>query len=356
MIKKAYGFTIVELLIVIVIIAILAAVTVVAYAGIQNRAIATNLQADLHNAATQLSLEKAKNGVYPATAVDIEKSGMTTLSYTREADGTYCLSAKSSRSTSLSFFITNGDTSPRAGYCPVKEGAFLQTISAGSCPTTRLRAVDARDNHTYWVQKLADGKCWMLTNLSYAGGGTNTYGDVKTLQNGTSDTVNSLTDPKYYIPSSGVNVTIEPTNPSTSTSGAGQYGYLYNYCAGLGGQATSACGSGFTPAQDVNVTICPAGWRLPTAGSGSDLEALLSVINEGNTSGSASGLRTNWLMMRAGYWLGGSFSSAGTVAMYMSTAQLNSDNTTWLYNSTNGGTSQTNAVKHRGVSVRCLAI
>lgn len=36
--QKAYGFTIVELLIVIVVIAVLAAISVVAYAGIQNRA------------------------------------------------------------------------------------------------------------------------------------------------------------------------------------------------------------------------------------------------------------------------------------------------------------------------------
>lgn len=47
--KKAYGFTIVELLIVIVVIAILAAISVVAYTGIQNRANDSRRANDLAN-------------------------------------------------------------------------------------------------------------------------------------------------------------------------------------------------------------------------------------------------------------------------------------------------------------------
>lgn len=77
-----------------------------------------------------------------------------------------------------------------------------------------------RDNRTYWVQKLADGRCWMLTNLAYAGGGNNSYGDVKALTVGTT---NSYTQPHYFIPT-GANPTNEPANPSTSTTGTGQYG------------------------------------------------------------------------------------------------------------------------------------
>lgn len=47
--KNRTGFTIVELLIVIVVIGILAAITIVAYNGVQNKANDTAIQADLKN-------------------------------------------------------------------------------------------------------------------------------------------------------------------------------------------------------------------------------------------------------------------------------------------------------------------
>lgn len=61
------GFTIVELLIVIVVIAILAAVTVVAYTGVQNRAHDTAVQNDLETIAKKFELYKIDSsaGLYP---------------------------------------------------------------------------------------------------------------------------------------------------------------------------------------------------------------------------------------------------------------------------------------------------
>lgn len=63
--NKQIGFTIVELLIVIVVIAILAAITIVAYNGIQNRANDTAIQNDLKSLAKKLELYNVDNGVYP---------------------------------------------------------------------------------------------------------------------------------------------------------------------------------------------------------------------------------------------------------------------------------------------------
>lgn len=53
------GFTIVELLVVIVVIGILAAITIVAYRGISQRAIVSTLQSDLNSASTQLKMYQA---------------------------------------------------------------------------------------------------------------------------------------------------------------------------------------------------------------------------------------------------------------------------------------------------------
>lgn len=60
--KKQTGFTIVELLIVIVIIGILAAITVVAYNGIQQRAKNQQASSDLANLAKAIHLARINDG------------------------------------------------------------------------------------------------------------------------------------------------------------------------------------------------------------------------------------------------------------------------------------------------------
>lgn len=64
--KKQTGFTIVELLIVIVVIAILAAITIVAYNGIQTRAKNTQRQSDVAVIVKALEMYYADKGQYPA--------------------------------------------------------------------------------------------------------------------------------------------------------------------------------------------------------------------------------------------------------------------------------------------------
>lgn len=63
--KTVSGFTIVELLIVIVVIGILAAITIVAYNGIQSRAHDAAIRSDFHNIVTKLEMYRVDNGFYP---------------------------------------------------------------------------------------------------------------------------------------------------------------------------------------------------------------------------------------------------------------------------------------------------
>ena len=65
---KNRGFTIVELLIVIVVIGILAAIVIVAFNGIQERAKWSKLQSDISSINKVVQMYYAQNGSYPATA------------------------------------------------------------------------------------------------------------------------------------------------------------------------------------------------------------------------------------------------------------------------------------------------
>jgi len=64
--KQQSGFTIVELLIVIVVIGILAALVITTYTGIQAKARNSNRQSDVNSVQTHLEAYFAQNGHYPS--------------------------------------------------------------------------------------------------------------------------------------------------------------------------------------------------------------------------------------------------------------------------------------------------
>lgn len=118
------GFTIVELLIVIVIIGILATISIVAYNGVQNNAHKTAVMSDLDSAAAILELSLKQNGSYPATASvadngnPLPASSGTTYQYVANNTNTlkiFCLTATNG---SLNYNI-NQEGRSSAGACPV---------------------------------------------------------------------------------------------------------------------------------------------------------------------------------------------------------------------------------------------
>jgi len=356
--SESNGFTIVELLVVIVVIGILAAITIISYIGISNRAKVTALQSDLTNASTQLKISQATNasGDYPtnncptpgATEICLKASSDNTFTY-KSAGKDFSLVETSSDGTVYN--ITNS-TVVAAGPLAI-DGNYLQAITSTNCSSIRIRAVDARDNHTYWVQKLADGKCWMLTNLGYAGSGTNTYSDIKTLTNGTGSI--SYTVASYYVTPYATNFTTEPTAPSVSTDGTGQYGYMYNFCGANGGQTgNGACSSTDSTAVNTTISICPSGWRLP-AGNGGEFGALNTAINGGSTTSDAGLIGTPWLAQRGGYWNSG-FGSQGSYGYYWSSTQNSATYAYYLYFYSTNVNPASNSSKYLGFAVRCIAV
>lgn len=78
--KSQSGFTIVELLIVVVVIAILAAITLVSFNNITNRANQSAAKETASNVQKKVELYNAEKSVYP-TAVQLTASGSSTESW-----------------------------------------------------------------------------------------------------------------------------------------------------------------------------------------------------------------------------------------------------------------------------------
>ena len=291
MIQKSRGFTIAELLIVIVVIAILAALSYVGYTSVNNRAAISVLQSDLSQAAKQLDLAKVESGTYQGTdgattdGSPLKKSDGTTLQYTRSNNGQdYCLTATSSRDGVPAFHISNttgiteGPCSGHSG--PVTGGGGgggsianntpIQDITQSQCqalPTYIGTNEDAirsvTDNRggttrTYRIAKLADNKCWMLDNLklgSTTGTTTLTSADSNVSSNFTLPQVQTGGSASHDTP------TVSGPVPGDTGSGATNYGYLYNWSAATAGETRTSITTG-----NAAHSICAKGWRLPVGG------------------------------------------------------------------------------------------
>jgi prepilin-type N-terminal cleavage/methylation domain-containing protein len=110
------GFTVVELLIVIIVIAILAAITIVAYGNWRGETVATTVKSDLLNAAAAMESSATFNDVYPADASSVYTSSEgSDITGGAISNTDYCVSI-TNRATS--FFITK-DKVPLPGTCPM---------------------------------------------------------------------------------------------------------------------------------------------------------------------------------------------------------------------------------------------
>jgi len=130
-IKGQSGFTIVELLIVIVVIGILAAITIVAYSGITARANTTKSQSNAESAQKVAETYNADNGFYPPSVA----SFTTGSASTKLPSGMSVIAG------------LPGTAGAFTGTEPTNAGNGLTTVSYG-CLTTCTNSTGGRI--TYW--------------------------------------------------------------------------------------------------------------------------------------------------------------------------------------------------------------
>lgn len=309
-IKKSSAFTIVELLIVIVIIGILAAITIVSYTGITARANNSTIQADLANNSKKLSMYYAQYGEYPK--IDVGTGCPTAPT----ADTNYCLKASSGNSFNYSYKSTStyGLTE--------KRGEVMYGITESTSPVAIV--LDDANWITIGAQR------WAKANLN-----------VGTRIAGASNQINNATTEKYCYSDTDANC----------TAGGG----LYQWDEAMG----------YTNTEGVQ-GICPVGSHIPSDNDWKILEVSLGMTqaqadiggawrgtDQGTQlkSGGSSGLN----VPLAGYRLtDGSFNLLSSSANLWSSSESGGNARTRSLYTSQADVSRNSSTKAFGFSVRCL--
>jgi prepilin-type N-terminal cleavage/methylation domain-containing protein len=207
------GFTIVELLIVIVVIGILAVITVVAYNGIQARAQAANVQGALAQANKKLAAYMVDYSAYPtsqATFNTLVPGNTTTFEYTGTST-TYCVTATNG---TTSYKSDSTTTQPAAGSCAGHASGGVAAITnyhrnPGATTATAYGSWAGDSGSTVTTAAVAAG--WSLSGYAYRTTWTNVVGingDIQVyLNNGSYLTAGSTYTLRYRV-TAGQNSTI----------------------------------------------------------------------------------------------------------------------------------------------------
>ena len=254
----------------------------------------------------------------------------------------------------------------------IANATYMQEVS--SCPDTLTTGQvyslkDSRDEQSYNVAKLADGKCWMVSNLNLAGGTvlSSDKSDVPSTNYYTlpaSSTSGFSSDTTSYVYNSG--------NTTSDCSDPGCYSY-YSWLAATAGGKDSSGNAVSTNGYNAAYSICPKGWRLPTSTTsnasalgnwktgdwyalatayGANLESDYSQSAATFYNNAGPGTTPNFLL--AGRYYNDSFSNGGSYGGYWSSTANSSTYAyrlglvSWRVNSASSFT------RRFGFSVRCV--
>lgn len=137
------GFTIVELLIVIVVIGILAALVITTYNGIQQKGRNTERTTDLKAVQGQLEAYYAQNGAYPATS-QLGATSATNVSFIgTDMKGLDKEALRDPKGTAADYSLNTGTTvgGNKYTYAPTKDDGSACTAAAADCTKYTLTAV-----------------------------------------------------------------------------------------------------------------------------------------------------------------------------------------------------------------------
>jgi hypothetical protein len=272
----------------------------------------------------------------------------------------------------------DANKSQLSGHYKMQDGTeeLCKEIYVGATATL----IDSRDNTTYMVGRLKDGKCWMLDNLALdptnsttaanmnasntnatqeaitnlLNGGSSTTGWSNTaVANATTNFNNNGSYVQPRINNASKDTLVASYGPA-STNGQAKVGIYYNYCAASASTYCYASGQGIDVPDtiiDAPQDICPANWRMPTGGNTGEYFKLAQKY--GSDASNTNSLQYNLSTPLSGFYSGSSAYDQGSDGCWWSSSYSNSLDMYSL------GVSPTNVYpgnysRYNGRSMRCL--
>ena len=246
---------------------------------------------------------------------------------------------------------------------------------------------DARDNDTYAVAKLADGKCWMIENLRLDN--TADHNTDGTLSQGYDSSFIGLAEPEsadfsnstavnslyttgtgvggkntisgdnqgYRFPRYNNNNTSQRTENTTNANvNIYSYGNYYTW------HAVIADTTHYTSGDHNTTSICPKGWSIPKSNNANVGFAKLDRDMGGTGAEQSTAEASNrWRKYPANFLYSGDFSSSsanyrGSSGLYWSSTAISTNNSFYHYlNSSYVYPGSRISYKYTGFTARCVA-
>ena len=228
----------------------------------------------------------------------------------------------------------------------------MQDITSSICDAVTedesTQLVDTRDYETYWVGKLADGKCWMLDNLRL--GSTSTTALTSANTNIASNYTLPASTTTGFDSSTGyttaaINTASKDKTTTSYGSGSGKIGTYYNYCAASAGTICSSSNS-----SNASYDICPKRWRMPTGGSSGEYNTLYTAYGS-----DASSFRSALSTPLSGYFYNGSAGGQGSYGYFWSSTRNNNTYMYHLYVYSSNVYPTNISSRYLGYSMRCVS-